>query len=302
LCKNCGWGSQRVRGKPAITFQKILIIGAPRSGTNMLRDLMARLDGAGTWPCDEINYVWRHGNIRHPSDALPPGLARPRVIRYIGGQFARLARRRGLDTVIEKTCANSLRVPFVDRVIDDARYVYIVRDGVDAAASAARRWHAGLDLGYRLRKARFVPPSDVPYYLIRFLGNQLQRLGAQGRPANSWGPVFDGMAEAQREASTLDVCARQWRACVEAASAALAGLPARRVHRVRYEDFVGDPVREFRRIADFAGKPVPEALASVLLRKVSGASRGRGRSELNAEDLALVLGIAGPALAAHGYG
>jgi hypothetical protein len=34
---------------------------------------------------------------------------------------------------------------------------------------------------------------------------------------------------------------------------------------------------------------------------VSGASRGRGRSELTAEELDLVLRIAGPALAAHGY-
>ena len=267
----------------------------------MLRDLMAGLDGAGTWPCDEINFVWRHGNIRHPSDALPPGLARPEVIRYIGGRFARLAKRQGLDTVIEKTCANSLRVPFVDRVIDDARYVFIVRDGVDAAASAARRWHAGLDLGYRLRKARFVPPTDVPYYAARFLGNQLRRLGARGRPANRWGPVFDGMAEAQREWPTIGVCARQWRACVEAASAALAALSARRVLRVRYEEFVGDPVREFRRIADFAGKGVPDALADRLRGEVSGDSRGRGRSQLGAEELALVLGIAGPALAAHGY-
>jgi len=284
-----------------ITFQKILIIGAPRSGTNLLRDLMARLDGAGTWPCDEINHVWRHGNIRHPSDALPPGLARPEVRRYIAGVFTRLAARRGLDTVIEKTCANSLRVPFVDRVIDDAKYVFIVRDGVDAAASAAKRWHAGLDLGYRLRKARFVPPTDVPYYLLRFLGNQLQRLGARGRPANTWGPVFDGMAEAQRGAATIGVCARQWRACVEAASAALAGLPASRVHRVRYEDFVGDPVREFRRIAEFAGKPMSEQLADHLRREVSGASRGRGRTELTREELDVVLGIEGPALAAHGY-
>jgi hypothetical protein len=293
--------SRRVLGKPAITFQKILIIGAPRSGTNLLRDLMTRLDGAGTWPCDEINFVWRHGNIRHPSDALPPALARPEVRRYIGGQFARLAKRLGLDTVVEKTCANSLRVPFVDRVIDDAKYVFIVRDGIDATASAARRWHAGLDLRYRLRKARYVPPSDVPYYLFRFLGNQLQRLGARGRPANRWGPVFDGMAEAQRDAPTVGVCARQWRACVESAAAALATLPAARVHRVRYEEFVGDPVREFRRIADFAGKTVPRALADELRLEVSGESRGRGRAELTGEELALVRGIAGPALAAHGY-
>jgi hypothetical protein len=267
----------------------------------LLRDLMVRLEGCGTWPCDEINFVWRHGNTRYPSDALPPELARPEVRDYICGKFAQLARRRGLDTVIEKTCANSLRVPFVDRVVDDARYVFIVRDGVDAAASAAKRWNAGLDPGYLLRKARFVPPTDVPYYLGRFLGNQLLRLRAHGRPANSWGPVFDGMAEARRGASILGICAQQWRACVEAASAALGSLPAARVHRLRYEDLVADPVREYRRVASFAGKPVPAGLLSELRGIVSETRAGLGRAELPGSQLALVRGIAGRTLAAHGY-
>ena len=46
----------------------IIIIGAPRSGTNMLRDVLCNLDGVGSWPCDEINYIWRHGNVKNPSD------------------------------------------------------------------------------------------------------------------------------------------------------------------------------------------------------------------------------------------
>jgi len=34
----------------------IIIVGAPRSGTNMLRDVLTSFDGVCTWPCDEINY------------------------------------------------------------------------------------------------------------------------------------------------------------------------------------------------------------------------------------------------------
>ncbi len=288
-------------GTPAIGIQKIVIIGAPRSGTNMLRDLMARLDGVGTWPCDEINQVWRHGNIHHPTDALTTDLARPEVRSYINGTFARLASRQGLDTIVEKTCANSLRVPFVDRVLDDAKYVFIVRDGLDATASAAKRWHAGLDLRYRLKKVRFVPVSDVPYYFSRFLRNQLLRLGAGERPLNSWGPVFDGMAQMQNRVSIAGICAYQWRACVELAEAALSGLPAHRVHRVRYEDFVDDPVKQFRGLAAFAGMTVPAALEGHLRSEVSATRKGRGRSELSDEDLTVVKGIIRPTMAAHGY-
>ena len=67
--------------------QDLIIIGAPRSGTNMLRDVLVRFPGVATWPCDEINYIWRHGNLRYPSDEFPAERADARVQRYIRAQF-----------------------------------------------------------------------------------------------------------------------------------------------------------------------------------------------------------------------
>ncbi len=262
---------------------------------------MARLDGAGTWPCDEINHVWRHGNIRHPSDALQPHLARPDVKKYINIQFAKLASNRGLDTIIEKTCANSLRVPFVDKIVNDAKYIFIVRDGIDAAASASKRWHASLDLPYIFRKARFVPPLDVPYYCFGFLKNQLRRLVAKGTPLNIWGPVLDEMEQLRANYTTMGVCALQWQACVEMASESLGNLPENRVYRVKYEDFVDDPVKEFFGIAEFVGKHVPGRLAEYINASVVATRKGSGRSELSAEDLSLVRTIIGRSLAEYGY-
>ena len=145
-------------------YQPVVIIGAGRSGTKILKASLCRLPGAGSWPCDEINYVWRHGNASESHDELQPERARPRVRRYIRRCFDRLARRRGLAHVVEKTCANSLRVAFVDRVVPDALFVFLVRDGRDVVASARKRWKAPLDLPYLLAKARFVPLTDVPYY------------------------------------------------------------------------------------------------------------------------------------------
>ena len=58
----------------------LVIIGAPRSGTNMLRDVLTSFDGIGTWPCDEINYIWRHGNVRYPSDEIPADRATPAAV------------------------------------------------------------------------------------------------------------------------------------------------------------------------------------------------------------------------------
>ncbi len=73
----------------ARNFQPVIIIGAARSGTNMLRDLLVELPAVGTWPCDEINYIWRHFNAAHPDDEFPPELATPRVRDYLRQSFAR---------------------------------------------------------------------------------------------------------------------------------------------------------------------------------------------------------------------
>ncbi|HUT60609.1 MAG TPA: sulfotransferase, partial [Phycisphaerae bacterium] len=125
-----------------MNYSPIIIIGAGRSGTNMLRDMLTAFPGVGTWPCDEINYIWRHGNARYATDEFPPELARPRVRAYIRRAFDRLAARRGLSHVVEKTCANSLRVQFVRAVVPEARFIHIVRDGRDVAVSAVQRWTA----------------------------------------------------------------------------------------------------------------------------------------------------------------
>jgi len=79
----------------------VVIVGAPRSGTNMLRDVLTSLPGVATWPCDEINLVWRHGNRSEPSDQLTVEQARPSVAAYVRTQFERVRARYDAPVVVE---------------------------------------------------------------------------------------------------------------------------------------------------------------------------------------------------------
>ena len=115
--------------------QPIVIIGAARSGTNMLRDVLTNIHGIGTWPCDEINYVWRDGNARYPTDELLPRHATARVKHFIRKKFKQMAQGLNCRILIEKTCANSLRVPFVNEIFPHARFIFLIRDGRDVVAS-----------------------------------------------------------------------------------------------------------------------------------------------------------------------
>ncbi len=284
-----------------MTAKSLVIIGAPRSGTNMLRDVLTRLPGFATWPCDEINYIWRHGNVRYPSDELPVDRATPRVVRYIRGHFDALARRYEARVVVEKTCANSLRVPFVDKVVNDARYVFIYRDGVDVVGSALKRWTASLDPGYLAKKARYVPISDLPYYASRYAWNRVHKLVSRDRALAVWGPRVDGMADWPERYDLLQMCAMQWRVCVEKASRDLAELGADRVHQIRYEDFVANAQHATQQLARFLDEPIDAELVAAATDKVSSRSIGRGRDQLSADELRSIRDIIAPVMDQLGY-
>lgn len=219
----------------------IVIIGAPRSGTNILRDVVCRLRGFGTWPCDEINPIWRHGNLDYRNDALPARRATATVRSFIRGHFARLAAARDLDIVVEKTCANSLRVPFVDRVLPEARYLFIVRRPEDAVPSAMQRWKSSLDIAYSLRKLRFTPLSDAPHYMLGALRNRLARALRGGGRLSTWGPRPPEAGAWRLDQSLAEICVVQWRACVEASVSALQVMDRSRVVATTYADFTREP-------------------------------------------------------------
>ena len=261
-------------------YLPVIIIGAPRSGTNMLRDMLVELSGVGTWPCDEINYIWRHGNVRYQSDVFTPEMAISEVQVYIRRQFQKISAALDLDTVVEKTCANSLRVGFVDKVIPDAKYIFIVRDGMDAVGSALERWKASLDIPYILQKARYVPPSDLPYYASRYLLNHLYRLVSREKRLSFWGPALDNVGELLDKYSLPEVCALQWKACVDNSERDFSTIPSENIIRIKYERFVREPVVEFARLADFINKPVPDSVNNFLKKSVKQNSVGKGRRAL----------------------
>jgi len=295
------------------SFRPLIIVGAPRSGTNILRDVLTRLDGFGTWPCDEINPLWRHGNSAAASDELAEAQATPRVSRYIRGRFAAAAAEfvGPSGILVEKTCATCLRVPFVHRLLPEARFIQLVRDGRGASVSAMFRWTSRADLAYVLRKARFAPALDIPTYALRFMRARVGQWLSGERRLPSWGPRFEGIDEFARTETLLRVCARQWAECVRLSTAALEELPRSKWIRLRYEHFVADPVKELHRVLSWlrtGGNGVWQLASEVKNGSVEQAAamvrRGGSdgwRQKLPAEEVESARDLLEPFMALLGY-
>jgi hypothetical protein len=283
-------------------FHPIIIVGAPRSGTNILRDVLTRIPGFGTWPCDEINYIWRHGNIAFPSDAFPSSLATPCIKDFIKRKFSDLATKSNVKYVVEKTCANSLRVEFVDSVLPDSKYLFIVRNGIDVVASAMKRWKAKIEPNYILRKARFIPPDDMLHYVIGYAKNRFYKILAREKRLASWGPRLDNMEHILATCSLLEICALQWLSCVKLAAESFSKMPVSKVMKIRYEDFVTHPRESFERICDFLGISFTEIGPKTDLGDVRKSTVGRGRTELGSENVKRLMPLIGNTLHEFGYG
>lgn len=216
----------------------IILIGAARSGTRFLRDILGAGPGTAMVPYD-VNYIWRYGaeGLRH--DALDAAALDDARARFIRKALASVARSRPGDRLIEKTVSNTLRVPFVNRVFPQAVFVHLIRDGRDVAESAMRQWRAPPDWRALRSKLRGLPLRNVGY-VGWFAGNYARGLlrGRQG--GGVWGPRFPGIDGLAATAGLAETCAVQWVASVEAATRDLAALPQTRVHTIRYEALVAD--------------------------------------------------------------
>ncbi|MEJ8574518.1 sulfotransferase [Microbaculum marinum] len=224
----------------------VVVLGPARSGTTLLRDLIAAHPAVAGVPFD-VNHIWRTGNEAHPDDAFPAEAARPEPARRIRERLTALAMRNagsspvsGARWIAEKTVGNALRPDFVDRVLPDATYVRIVRDPRHTIPSSIAAWKAPQDLGYLARKARYFDARDIGYMAWYGMNAVAGRL-RHGRGVKVWGARYPGIQDDLALYSLETVCARQWLAAIGSIDRFFGALPADRGISLRYEDLTSGP-------------------------------------------------------------
>lgn len=264
----------------------LIIAGAPRSGTNALRDALCRLPEFHTWPCDELNPLWRTGNRDYPTDELTAAHARPEVVSRIHRAFDRQSSKQRTATLVEKTCANTLRLEFVHSVFPNALFVEIVRDGRDAASSAVKRWGAPFELMYTLRKVRYVPKADLAGVVTGQLAHRVLRMGAPRQAkVRTWGPRWTAIDELVTSGASLEeISATQWSACTSASADFFATHRDADVVHVRYEDFVTSPAATLHTICSAAGVQTGDGAVTGAIDSIHARSVGRWRDTPLASD------------------
>lgn len=277
----------------------IVLIGATRSGTKILRDLIAQHRDIDRVPYD-INYIWKKGSESLGHDQIPPESATTETVSFIRAKIAAFGSGRPL--IIEKTVANCLRIPYVRNVLPDAVFLHLIRDGGDAVESIRRQWEARPDWRYISKKALTFPLRSAFGYGLDYALKTVRRMTRAERDVPPiWGVEYPGIREDIQRKELIEVCAIQWVRCVETALADLASLPDDLQLTVRYETLVEEPAHELRRVERFLGVAPDVSSCPSALTSVTSANVGKGRTSLQAEGKAKVAPIMDRTLVSLGY-
>lgn len=261
--------------------QVVVLIGAARSGTKLLRDLFATHPAAASVPYD-INFVWRSVAKHAPDDEINASTVTPASAQRVRRKLARF--QGSALVLVEKTVSNCLRVPLVHAVVPEAKFIHLVRDGRDVVESARRQWTAPADWTYIFAKARAFPSLAVRRYGFEYARGLMRRRARKGGPPPTWGPRYRGIDDDLVRLGLLKTVARQWGVCVERALDGLTTLPAGQVHTLCYEDLVAEPNVQLRKLWSFAGldPPVGLELTDMVDPNHVGRHRAMAKEELEA--------------------
>ena len=277
----------------------IILVGAARSGTKFLRDVLASGAGTAAVPYD-VNYVWRYGAGKARDDVLDPAALSPRRKNFIRKTLLMLAKAGHHDILIEKTVASTLRVPFIEAVFPDARFIHLIRDGREVAESAMRQWEAPPNWSALAQKVRGIPIQNLGY-VAWFGWNLVIGLFAGRKGGKVWGPRFPGIDGMAEEGPLSRVCAQQWLECFSRASSDLSRVAnARtRVFTIRYEDLIRDETA-LSALLDDLGMPDKKTILTEFHRKLRPTEPQLWRN-LPPEDLEIFDRILTPSLKNLGY-
>jgi hypothetical protein len=281
--------------------QPVIILGAARSGTKLLRRLIAATNCYAEVPYD-VNYIWRYGNEHSPHDALSADRVGSRPHRFIRMYLPRLARQSGNShkPFVEKTVSNILRIPFVRSIYPRAKYVAIIRDGRDVAESAARSWRAPPPARYLLAKARVFPWRHCAPYAWKYVTTFARRRFGMDTCMRTWGPRYPGIDEDLKRLSLIEVCARQWVASMDCFDQARRLFSQRQLFELRYEDLVSDSRQQVHRLCDFLNVVERGEVLAFTETTIRG-DRVASQRVLSVNDLHSVQNIAGATLERWGY-
>jgi hypothetical protein len=270
----------------------IFVLGCSRSGTTVTYETLA------AWPQFlslgvEIPEFWNglYGPLNNGwlSEAAGVEQARPEhratALRYF-------YQRLGAGQILDKTCINTLRVPYLHALFPNAKYLFIQRDGRDNISSMMDGWRLGR--------------VDGSFHLTQFFGPFPEEVAINQGEFREWHFFLPPGWREYNHASLEEVCAFQWLSANRLALEGKRLIPEENWIQLRYEDLFERPVDMFRGAFEQLGIPFDTALRERCAHLaptsiVKGAPKKQKWKDHNPAAIERILPMIAPLMSELGY-
>jgi Sulfotransferase family len=269
----------------------VFLVGCSRSGTTVTYETLSAAPDLLKFGY-EIPEFWDglngpkhngwHSEAASAEDAEP---------EHRNATFRYFYQRLGLGRVLDKTCINILRLPYLYQLFPHATFVFLHRDGRDNISSLIDGWR-----------------HDGHFRLSKFLGPFPEPVAIQGGEFTDWSFFLPPGWRGYNRASLEEVCAYQWMTANRLALEARKLIPAAQWIQLRYEDIFERPVEMFKPVFERLGIPFTAELrvrcASLNARPTSivkGAPKQQKWKDHNPEAIECILPMIRPLMMELGY-
>ena len=276
----------------------IILFGNTRSGTTIVQKVMSAHPDIVGWY--EPSELWLYADPRRSHDEFDASDATGEVKKYIRKRFLQYQKRHGNRVIFEKTPKNLLKIPYVHAIFPEATYLSMVRHPFSFISSVEFKWQRTVTGKGIIRRLKSAPLTQLHVHAGNYIVQQYYKRILRRKYLSIWGPRYRGIQEDLKREDQLTVIARQWSKGSEKAEHDLALFDQDQVLRLRYEDFVEDPVSELERICAHCGYDLTNDMVRAANEWVK-SDRQEKWHRFDPHDLARVLPELREEMKRHGY-
>jgi hypothetical protein len=276
----------------------IILFGNTRSGTTIVQNVMCKHPDLVSWY--EPRTLWLYADPGRRHDEFDENDATDKVKRYIRREFLKFQRRHGNRVIMEKTPGNILKITYVRAIFPEGIFLFIVRNPFSFMSSVEMKWRHPVTTKGMRRRLISTPVTQLHHYAGRFISDQFNKRVLRRKYRSLWGPRYKGMEQDLKTHDLLTVIARQWSVCSRKAEADLALFDEGQVLRLKYEDFVVDPISDLERICAHCGLEVTHDMVKAANEWVK-PDRQLKWHRFDPRDLARILPELDNEMRRHGY-
>jgi hypothetical protein len=252
----------------------------------------------------EPYFIWEYYLKLQADDYLDESHADEKSVRFIRKQFDYLKKKSGKHTVLEKTPTNAFKIKYINKVLPEAKWIHLYRDGRDVISSMKVQYQRRREIA-RKRSLRKIL-ADIHYTLSRQPCFRFRLLAIlyelrhwhriapyfqfsknrQWSTSIGWGPRYPGWQKDKPVMEEIEFLATQWVRAEQQILMDLRVISPDNLYQFAYEQLLENPISILTQLCEFLG--VSTGIVNQLASQVRSNNTQKWKTALSQDEISKI--------------